>query len=445
MKPGPTPKKVSITQLEYQELKQLTTNPEMSQRLRKRAQIILMSTGNVSNIEIASELGISYPVVLKWQKRFLDKRVQSLFDRPGRGRKSNVAYSSPIDLSEDEQQTLKRFAFRRKTSRALAQRARIILGAAGDRNSKIARREGITPTTVRKWRRRFLEAGIEGLHDEPKPGTPRKIDDEEVECVVVKTLESIPRNATHWSVRSMAKEVGMNRGIILRIWRAFGLQPHRIETFKLSNDPFFIEKVRDIVGLYLDPPERALVFCVDEKSHIQALDRSQPLLPLRPGVAERQTHDYRRHGTSSLLAALNLANGTVIGKCYRRHRTLEFRKFLDLIDNTVPKDLDLHIMLDNYGTHETALIHNWLLKRPRYHLHFTPTSSSWLNLIERWVAELTNKRIRSGTFRSVVELEKEILDWIANYNEEPKAFVWTKSADEILRSIKFFCERTSVS
>ena len=263
---------------------------------------------------------------------------------------------------------------------------------------------------------------------------------EDVEEVVVKTLESVPKNATHWSTRSMAKHTGMSHQTISRIWRAFGLQPHRLETFKISNDPYLIEKVRDVVGLYLNPPERALVFCVDEKSQIQALDRTQPLLPIRPGVVEKQTHDYIRHGTSSLFAAFNITSGEVIGKCYRKHRSIEFRKFLDIIDQNVPDDLDVHLILDNYSTHKTAMIHNWLLKRTRFTLHFTPTSSSWINLVERWFGEITRQRIRRGTFTSIRKLEKAIEDWIAVYKEDPKPFMWTKTADEILKSIKRFCE-----
>jgi transposase len=273
-------------------------------------------------------------------------------------------------------------------------------------------KEGLSRQTVGKWKRRFIERGVDGLLDEPRPGAPRKLMDEDIEAVITMTLESTPRNATHWSTRSMAKATGMTQNAISRIWRAFALQPHRVETFKLSTDPLFIEKVRDVVGLYINPPERAVVLCVDEKSQIQALDRKQPLLPLRPGQAERRTHDYKRYGTTSLFAALNHATGEVLGRCYRRHRTLEFRKFLDLIDKRVPKEFDVHLICDNYGTHKTALIHRWLLKRPRFHLHFTPTSASWLNLVERWFAELTEKQIRRGSFRSTHQLEKAIIRYL---------------------------------
>jgi transposase len=295
---------------------------------------------------------------------------------------------------------------------------------------------------VVKWRARFLKAGLEALYDEPRPGAPRSVSDEQIEQVIIKTLESTPHEETHWSTRGLAKATGLSRMTISRIWHAFGLQPHRSETFKLSPDPLLIDKVRDIVGLYLNPPEHALVFCVDEKSQIQALDRTQPLLPIRPGQVERRTHDYLRKGTTSLFAALELKSSRVIGQLHRRHRSLEFRKFLDLIDAQVPATLDVHLILDNYGTHKSPLIRKWFAKRPRFHLHFTPTYGSWLNLVERWFAELTNKRIRRGVFRSVKELEAAIRDYIEAHNEDPTPFVWTKTADQILNSIARYAQRT---
>ncbi len=305
----------------------------------------------------------------------------------------------------------------------------------------IAEKLGPSRATVGKWRRCFLEKGCDGLLDLPRPGKPRTVSDEEVEQVVAKTLESIPRNATHWSTRKMSDATGVSTTTVGRIWRAFGLKPHRVETFKLSKDPLFLEKVRDIVGLSMSPPERAVVLCVDEKSQIQAMDRTQPILPLRPGLPEQRTHDYKRHGTTSLFAALNVATGEVIGQCYRRHRSAEFLKFLRVIDQSVPKDQEIHLVLDNYSTHKTALIHNWLLRRPRFHLHFTPTSSSWMNLVERWFAAITNDQIRCGTYRSTKELETAIKEYLEVYNEDPKPFVWTKSADQILESIKNYCTR----
>ncbi|WP_434551814.1 IS630 family transposase [Salinisphaera hydrothermalis] len=326
-------------------------------------------------------------------------------------------------------------------SQALAQRARMILLCA-EGYSDIAVAEQLTTTreTVGKWRRRFIQDGCDGLLDEPRPGAPRRISDEDVERVIALTLESMPADATHWRTRSMARATGINATAVHRIWRAFALQPHRIETFKLSRDPLFIEKVRDIVGLYLNPPERAVVLCVDEKSQIQALDRTQPALPLRPGLPERRTHDYVRHGTTSLFAALNTATGEVLGQCRRRHRALEFKQFLQTIEHQVPADLAVHLVLDNYGTHKTAMIHNWLLKHPRFQLHFTPTSASWLNLVERWFAHLTDKQIRRGTHRSTAELERAIRDYLAVYNADPKPFIWTKTADQIIGSVKRYCE-----
>lgn len=351
-----------------------------------------------------------------------------------------------LRLTDSERIELERFARRPKTAQALALRARIVMACAeGITNKAVAEQLGITNSTVGKWRQRFVTRRTEGLLDEPRPGAPRKVSDEDVERVITLTLESTPKEATHWSTRSMAKTTGMSQTAISRIWRAFALQPHRSETFKLSSDPLFIEKVRDIVGLYLDPPEKAVVLCVDEKSQIQALDRTQPLLPLRPGQVERRTHDYRRYGTTSLFAAFNTANGQVIGKCYSRHRSVEFRKFLDVVDANVPEDLDVHVILDNYSTHKTALVHRWLVKRPRFHVHFTPTSASWLNLVERWFGELTNKQIRRGTHRSVKQLKAAIMNYINTRNENPRPFVWTKTADEILENVKRFCKRINDS
>jgi transposase len=352
----------------------------------------------------------------------------------------------PLQVSDSDRAILERWLRRPKTAQALAKRAQIVLGCAeGQSNGAVAEQLGLTRQTVGKWRSRFLRTGVDGLLDEPRPGAPRTITDEDVERVITLTLESTPEDATHWSTRSMARASGLSQSAISRIWRAFALQPHRTETFKLSTDPFFIEKVRDIVGLYLNPPDRALVLCVDEKSQIQALDRSQPLLPMRPGQIERRTHDYVRHGTTSLFAALDVKTGEVIGQCRRRHRSIEFRAFLDRIEAEVPAELDVHLIVDNYGTHKTELIKRWFAKRPRFHIHFTPTSASWLNLIERWFAALTEKQIRRSAHRSTRELETAILRYIEHGNQDPKPFIWTKSADQILASIARFCERTSAS
>jgi len=352
----------------------------------------------------------------------------------------------PLTLTADERDTLERWARRPTTAQALAERARVILGCvAGKSNTVVARELRLTKQTVGKWRTRFLSKRLDGLLDEPRPGAPRRISDAHVERVMRLTLETVPRDATHWSTRAMARRCGLSQTAVSRIWRAFALQPHRVETFKLSKDPLFIEKVRDIVGLYLNPPDKALVLCVDEKAQIQALDRSQPLLPMRPGQVERRSHDYTRHGTTSLFAALNMKTGKVIGEFHRRHRAKEFRQFLDTIAAAVPTSLDVHLILDNYGTHKTPMIHRWLARHPRVHVHFTPTGASWINLVERWFATLTDKQLRRGVHRSTRQLEAAISHYIEVTNEGPKPFVWTKTADEILASVARFCHRISNS
>jgi transposase len=352
----------------------------------------------------------------------------------------------PISLSDEEREALERWSRRPKSSQALALRCRIVLLAAeGKNNTHVALDLGIGVATARKWRARFLVDRLEGLHDEPRPGAPRTIGDDDVEAVIVKTLEETPADATHWSTRSMAKATGMSQSAVSRIWRAFGLKPHLVETFKLSPDPLFVEKVRDIVGLYINPPEGALVLCVDEKTQVQALDRTAPVLPLRPGLAERRTHDYVRGGTTNLYAALDVASGRVITDMTDRHRALEFRRFLNLINRSVPEDLDVHLVVDNVSTHKTPEIKRWLLRHPRFHLHFTPTYSSWINLIERWFAELTTKWLKRGTHRSTKELEVSITQWVDTWNEEPKPFIWHKSADEILDTLAGYCARISDS
>jgi transposase len=345
-----------------------------------------------------------------------------------------------LDLSAAERGELTSLAARRNTAQALALRARIVLACAdGAQNNEVAVRLQIAKATVGKWRRRFVEHRLDGLRDEPRSGTPRTIDDARIEAVIVRTLESTPPDATHWSSRGMARACGLSVSTVQRIWRAFGLQPHRMENFKLSTDPDFVAKVRDVVGLYVTPPAHAVVLCVDEKSQIQALDRSQPLLPMRPGQPARRSHDYKRHGTTSLFAALDIATGHVIGKCYPRHRATEFRKFLDEIEANVPADLDVHLVMDNYATHKTPLIRNWLARRPRWHVHLTPTSSSWLNQVERFFAVLTDKQIRRGVHRSIAALHDAITNFIDQHNADPKPFRWTKSADDILASIERFC------
>ena len=347
-------------------------------------------------------------------------------------------------LTEDEREVLERYVRRGTTAQRLALRAHIVLLCArGLQNQKVAKRLRVSAHTVGKWRGRFAECRLEGLLDEPRPGAPRSISDDVVEAAVVRTLETTPKGATHWSTRDLAKAVGIGKSSVQRIWHAFGLKPHRTESFQLSKDPQLIEKVRDIVGLYMSPPDNAMVLCVDEKSQIQALNRTQPLLPLRPGQVERRTHDYERHGTTTLFAALDILTGKVVGECYPRHRAVEFRKFLDEIDANVPAHLDVHIVLDNYATHKAPIIKSWLAKRPRYHLHFTPTKGSWINQVERWFGLLTQRAIKRGAHCSVASLKAAIEEFMAAHNDDPKPFVWTKSADDILASIARFATRTS--
>lgn len=352
-----------------------------------------------------------------------------------------------IELTDSERETLVRWTRRRRSAAGLAQRSRIVLACAqGQTNVAVAQQVGVSLPTVRRWRGRFAEQRLDGLLDEPRPGQPRKISDEQVEDVIVKTLETAPPDGgTHWSTRQMAATTGLNQTAVSRIWRAFGLQPHRVEHWKLSKDPLFVEKVRDIVGLYLDPPERAIVLCVDEKAQIQALDRSAPTLPMLPGTPARATHDYERNGTSSLFAALNTTSGKVIRSLHARHRAIEFKKFLVKIDKEVPADLDIHMILDNYSTHKTPAIKRWLAAHPRFHLHFTPTGSSWINLVERWFAELTARKLRRGVHRSVPELNADIDDWVEHWNENPNPYVWTKTADEILDNLAGYCNTINAS
>ncbi|PRY45842.1 IS630 family transposase [Umezawaea tangerina] len=345
-------------------------------------------------------------------------------------------------LSDDEAGVLRGWTRRRKTAQALALRARIVLRCAeGGSNSEIAAELGIQRATVAKWRSRFVLDRLDGLLDEARPGRPRTITDEQVEAVITATLESAPVNATHWSTRSMAAESGLTQTAVTRIWNAFGLQPHRREAWKLSKDPLFVDKVKDVVGLYLAPPERAVVLCVDEKSQIQALNRTAPILPMLPGTPQRATHDYTRHGTSSLYAALDIATGKVIGRLHAWHRAIEFRKFLIAIDKEVPADLAVHLVMDNVATHKTPMIKRWLAAHPRFTVHFTPTSSSWLNLVERWFSELTTKKLQRGSHTSVRALNRDIRAWIETWNDEPRPYVWTKTADQILDSIARYCTR----
>jgi len=442
---GPRPAKVTVSEIDRGRLNALIVVPGCTDRIRIRAQIVLAAGDGGSNVEIAQRVGVSAASVSTWRRRWADEGFDGLGHcRPVAGSGKRLGRPlQPLAVDDESREVLQRWTRRSTISAGLGLRARIVLAAAeGGSNVEVARAVGCHDATVAKWRKRFIQSGLVGLSDEYRPGRPRTVTDNKVDDVIVATLEQDPPDtAAQWSTRTMADVAGLSQSTISRMWRAFGLKPHRVDNFKLSTDPHFVDKVHDIVGLYLNPPERAIVICVDEKPGIQALDRTQLAFPMLPGSPTTRTHDYTRNGTIDLFAALNVGTGEVICRTEKRHRAKEFKKFLGQVADQLPDDVDVHVILDNASTHKTDAIKKWVHQHPRWEFHFTPTSSSWLNLVERWFSELTTKKLQRSTHANVTQLINDIIIWAETWNENPRPYTWRKTADEILQSIGRYLHR----